>query len=594
MIGFLQPWALLGLPLVALPLLLHLIQRRDPPSVVFPAVRYLRQVSEEHQRRLRIRHLLLLLVRTSLVLLLVLAAAAPTMRGGTAAGHAPVALVIVLDNSASSGAVAGGTPVLAGLRTAARRVLAQATAADRLWLMTADGVTRRGLPADLQAAVDSVLVDDRRLDLGEAITEGEGVLDGDPGPGGILVISDLQSSALSPVRSRFPVIAARPPAPPPANSGIGAVETGPQPWSSGGGAVIARVIGTETALVPIAVSAGGRFSRNGVARAGAGMVPVSGLPPGWWPIAVAKPPDEFRADDERSALVHVVEPARVSCAGLERHLSTACVVLTESGRIRPGDAVSLEQLGAGSSIVTPPDDPAGLGALNRALERRGSGWRYGAHSAAETVSDSGALVGRERISRRVELIPARPGLSGGVVATAAGRPWIVQSGNLILLGSRLEPAWTGLPLSAAFPGFVDALVNRVVRGDMPQLAAHPGDPVVLPAQATAVAKGDHRWPVEGGAAFRARETGVYFVLAGRDTIGGLSVGIDPRESALERPGDDVVAGIWPGGRVVELGEAADAAFAAAASRNLQAALLWLAVVLAGCEVVLASGRRRTA
>jgi len=77
-IAFLQPWVLLALPLAALPLLLHLVQRRDPPSVVFPAVRYLRQVSEEHQRRLRIRHLLLLLVRMSLILLLVLAAANPT------------------------------------------------------------------------------------------------------------------------------------------------------------------------------------------------------------------------------------------------------------------------------------------------------------------------------------------------------------------------------------------------------------------------------------------------------------------------------------------------------------------------------------
>jgi hypothetical protein len=107
-IGFLQPWVLLALPLAALPLLLHLIQRRDPPSVVFPAVRYLRQVSEEHQRRLRIRHLLLLLVRTALILLLVLAAANPTARTGGSATHAPTALVVILDNSPSSGAVRGG------------------------------------------------------------------------------------------------------------------------------------------------------------------------------------------------------------------------------------------------------------------------------------------------------------------------------------------------------------------------------------------------------------------------------------------------------------------------------------------------------
>ena len=38
MIGFLQPLLLAALPLAALPLVLHLMARRDPPTVPFPAV----------------------------------------------------------------------------------------------------------------------------------------------------------------------------------------------------------------------------------------------------------------------------------------------------------------------------------------------------------------------------------------------------------------------------------------------------------------------------------------------------------------------------------------------------------------------------
>ncbi|MBI2537496.1 MAG: BatA domain-containing protein [Gemmatimonadetes bacterium] len=40
MIAFLQPLALLALAVAALPTVLHLLTRRVPPTVTFPAVRY--------------------------------------------------------------------------------------------------------------------------------------------------------------------------------------------------------------------------------------------------------------------------------------------------------------------------------------------------------------------------------------------------------------------------------------------------------------------------------------------------------------------------------------------------------------------------
>ena len=66
MIGFLHPWALVGLAAAAIPVLLHLLARREPPTVVFPAVRYLITTTQEHQRRLKLQNLLLLLLRTLL------------------------------------------------------------------------------------------------------------------------------------------------------------------------------------------------------------------------------------------------------------------------------------------------------------------------------------------------------------------------------------------------------------------------------------------------------------------------------------------------------------------------------------------------
>ena len=140
MIGFLHPWVLAGLAAAAIPILLHLLARREPPTVVFPAVRYLVTTTREHQRRLKLQNWLLLLLRTLLIATVVLAAAAPTMPLSGVPGHAPSALVLIVDNSPSSGAVVGGAPQLRQLVATARQVLDRATPEDALWLVTADGI----------------------------------------------------------------------------------------------------------------------------------------------------------------------------------------------------------------------------------------------------------------------------------------------------------------------------------------------------------------------------------------------------------------------------------------------------------------------
>src|SRR5687767_170692 len=104
--GLLAPLALLLGVAVAVPIVLHLFQRHQGPRVLFPALRYLRRAEREHARRIKLRQLLLLALRLLALLVIAFAAARPFLRRGGAA-HAPSAVVIVLDNSASSGVVEG-------------------------------------------------------------------------------------------------------------------------------------------------------------------------------------------------------------------------------------------------------------------------------------------------------------------------------------------------------------------------------------------------------------------------------------------------------------------------------------------------------
>ncbi len=588
MIGFLHPWALVGIAAAAIPILLHLLARREPPTVVFPAVRYLVTTTREHQRRLKLQHLLLLLFRTLLLILLALAAAGPTLPRSGLAGHAPSALVLVVDNSPSSGVVVAGTARLVELQAAARRVLARATPDDALWLLAADGVPRRGDAGTLADQVAALTVSSRRLDLGAALGVAADILAGERRAGEIALLTDLQRTAVSPADLRVPLVVGRPDAAPPPNVGIARIETGPQPWGADGGRLTVSLAGDSGGGVPVSARLGARPVRQALARVGTpAVVSIPGLPGGWWGADVELDPDELRLDDRRVAVVRVAPVARVDWDSTSRFVAAACEVLEANRRIGRGREITLGRLAAGSSIVQPPEDPAALGALNRALAARGVPWRYGAPLVGPASTDSGALVGRVRVVRRYQLQTGESGRTG-VLATVGGAPWLVRSGDVVLLGSRLDPAWTDLPVSAGFMPFMDALLNRLARGEIALRDGAPGDPVPLPDLVSGVRQGEREWRVEGGGVFRPADPGAYYLLAGSDTVGAITVNVDPRESLLAPASDRQASRLWKDARIVSLADVGDAAFGAGARGDLRGLLLWAALLLALVEVTLAS------
>jgi len=593
-IGFAAPWVLLGLAAAALPLFLHLFARRQPPTIVFPATRYLAETARARHHRLTLQHWLLLLVRTLLIAALVLAAAGPTWPSAGAGAHAPAALTIVLDNSLSSAATAGGTPVIDRLRDVARRVLEQATSGDALWLLSADGVPRAGTKEELLALVDRLEATSLRLDLGRAIGLAREAMAGAGRPASVLMVSDLQASALGPASGQGPVTVARVEAPSVSNLGVTSIDPGRQPWGPEGGVLVVSVGGGhDTArTAALSVRIGSRPPRQQLARAGGTVSAPSGaLSPGWRIASAELEPDELRLDDRRETVVRSAPPAQVTWLSDDRFLATALDVLLQNRRIIRGSELTMGALGARGSIVMPPADPAQVGALNRALASRGAHWRFGDVVLQPGITDSSAVIGRHEVTRRVVLVPLGDPPSG-VLATMGGAPWVVRSDELVLLGSRLDPDWTNLPLSAGFVPFVDYLVNRAARGDLTVADIAPGDAYPLPDAATAVSRDGTLREIEGGASFRAVETGVHFVLAGGDTVGAIAVNPDPRESDLTPADDAAVRGLWSGARVVASERAASAAFAAGGRADLRGPFLWLAALLALADAALAGTRRR--
>jgi hypothetical protein len=103
---FLTPLFLIGLAGLAVPVLLHLIQRERKQVVQFPSLMFLRRIPYQSVRRRRIRHWLLLMMRLAALALIVMAFARPFFRGAdlsAAAAGGAREVVILVDHSYSMG-----------------------------------------------------------------------------------------------------------------------------------------------------------------------------------------------------------------------------------------------------------------------------------------------------------------------------------------------------------------------------------------------------------------------------------------------------------------------------------------------------------
>lgn len=100
---FINPAILGGLALVGIPIVLHLLMRRKPKRIEFPALRFIQLTRESTQRRMRFQHILLLALRVLIIMLVVLAMARPRSSGLSAVlgdDESPVAVALVFDCSA--------------------------------------------------------------------------------------------------------------------------------------------------------------------------------------------------------------------------------------------------------------------------------------------------------------------------------------------------------------------------------------------------------------------------------------------------------------------------------------------------------------
>lgn len=562
--GFLNPALLVLAAAVAIPLLLHFMQRSEGRRMSFPALRYLLRTEKDHARRIRTRQLLLLLLRCGAIVLAALAAARLVLRGPGPA-HPPTAVAVVLDNSMSSSRVIGEGRVLDTLKAAALAAVDQAGPDDRFWIL------RAGEPWDIAAPLSAGEARARVMDtqasaafgdLGRSLERARDLLEASTLPAAeIHLLSDLQASALpgEPLAlDGLPVVVYRGvPDPGPNRFVQQAVIGGGLPPRANQRTAIAASLGGpigDSTPIPVRVVLGEQLRGAAAAPSGGtAVLPVGPFQQGRLEGYVETDPDELRADDRLWLTLDVRPPPAVAVVGEPGpFLTEALAVLEESGRIRrttPAEAErvvavwgqGIERLEPGQrALVVPGADPALRTALVRRLQEAGVplGVEPGpGGTAALAENRTGVDLEGVEVRRIRRLVPERSEVLREWAAFDDGSPWLIEmagrNGPVLVLASRLDPSETSLPLDAAMVPLLEwALAGSPSGSASRRLEA--GVPLSLPVSATHVeTPGGTRIEADGTHEFRAtREAGLYTVLDGEEVLDRLPVNPPLLESLL--------------------------------------------------------------
>jgi len=114
---------LAGILTAAIPVIIHLLHRRQAQPVPFSTLMFLRLSHQHVARRRRLREMLLLFLRCTFLILLACAFAGPVLRTPYAGGASSVHAVLVVDASFSMGYGAGGETSFARAQQAAEGIV---------------------------------------------------------------------------------------------------------------------------------------------------------------------------------------------------------------------------------------------------------------------------------------------------------------------------------------------------------------------------------------------------------------------------------------------------------------------------------------
>jgi hypothetical protein len=468
--GFLHPALLWGAALAAVPVLIHILNRRRHRRLAWGAMRFVQAAYKKTRRRVQLENWLLLLLRTAAILLLALALARPFLGKSSplaALTEKRRALVLAIDGSASTG-YREFESVHAAILARARSLLAEldGTRGDRVHLLEAAAAVRplsERAPDDALAALTTLAQPrDEALDLAVLLDELVDLAEEDAGESGqcsleMRLLTDLQRGTFSPAPAGDGTASTRIATaldrlgelgvtlfvedlggglPRPPNCGVETLAPLGNVLGAGASTEVAVTVrnhgATGRAGVRVALSVDGvrQPSREIDVPARSAAVATFACTldsAGYHTLSAEIEGDRLALDDRRDSVVYVPPPLRV---------------LLVNGD--PRDDVALDEVGILRAVLEPPKDDAPAGAASGAF----TPFQCEEVSAAALASLAPELA-------RFDVLVAANVASFPADLVEALEAWVARGGALFLtLGDR-----------SADPAAIGSLNGRLWRAD---------------------------------------------------------------------------------------------------------------------------------
>ncbi len=178
--SFLTPWLLSAFGALAVPIIIHLWQRKRVIKVPFSTLRFLRIVAARTSRSAKIENIFLLLLRCLIFALIILAAARPVVSTDATrlfGGNVPRTIALVIDQSLSMNYRSGESTRLERAKTQAQAVIDDLKPGDEVAVIAIGDRPRLVIAeptvdhAVARQAIDAIQPTEARTDLGVGLRE---------------------------------------------------------------------------------------------------------------------------------------------------------------------------------------------------------------------------------------------------------------------------------------------------------------------------------------------------------------------------------------------------------------------------------------
>jgi hypothetical protein len=195
--SFLQPLLLWGLLAAAVPIVIHLLNRRRHKTVMWAAMQFLLKATRESRGKKRLRHILILTCRALGVAALATAAARPLLSGVLGwGGGKPDLVVLLLDRSASMEATpkSGTVPRRELALERVRDAMADLDGTRLVLIDSASGEPQDVPSLEVLTSISSTAATDSAADLSTLAGRAAEFLTETPGRAELWIASDMQAA----------------------------------------------------------------------------------------------------------------------------------------------------------------------------------------------------------------------------------------------------------------------------------------------------------------------------------------------------------------------------------------------------------------